>query len=155
MTLAASPSFGEPRRFPARLAALQEAIAFARETCAAIGIGADDGLRVALIVEELFSNSVQHGYRGDSDAPIGVAFAGTPTGVEIYYEDAAPPFDPLPAFSGGVTAPSGPAESRPVGGLGLVLIGALVDGARYARDDERNRLWLAVACRRGAGAAGA
>jgi serine/threonine-protein kinase RsbW/sigma-B regulation protein RsbU (phosphoserine phosphatase) len=35
-----------------------------------------------------------------------------------------------------------PAEQRPIGGLGIAIVRALVDRARYCRQGHRNHLYL-------------
>ena len=112
--------------------------------CARNAIAADDALRLKLVVEELFTNTVKHGYRVESDAPIRIQLEATPGAVELVYEDEAPPFDPTIRFDSG----AGPATvdaNRPVGGLGLRLLGQFVQDARYQRRDGCNQLWLRLA----------
>ena len=84
----------EQKSFPARLALLPDAAAFAQAFCERCGIARVDAIRLTLIIEELFTNSVEHGYGGDSDAPIGVALSVEADGVCVRFEDSAPPFDP-------------------------------------------------------------
>ena len=57
----------------------------------------DDNARwhLVLVVEELFTNTVTHGYRGGADAPVEISLACDRGGVTLLYEDAAPPFNPL------------------------------------------------------------
>jgi hypothetical protein len=38
-------------------------------------------------------------------------------------------------------------ESRSIGGLGVYLIGQLVQSARYAHEGGYNRLWLTLPCK--------
>ena len=105
-------------------------------------------MRLTLIVEELFTNSVAHGYGRESDAPIEVTLAADAGEVTLGYDDAAPPFDPLSRPSVAPADLEAPLASRAVGGLGLHLVRQLVASARYAREGGRNRLWLTVRCRR-------
>ena len=69
-----------------------------------------------------------------------IALAPVADGIEIVYEDSAPPYDPLPPDPQRRHNLHLPVESRPVGGLGLELVVALVADARYHREDGRNRL---------------
>jgi anti-sigma regulatory factor (Ser/Thr protein kinase) len=135
----------EQRTFHARMAMLAETAAFVEDFCARGAVGRDDALRLTLIVEELFTNTVTHGHGGDCDALVVVALTRSGGHVELRYEDAAPAYDPLTRL---VTAPpslTAPVEARPVGGLGMHLVGQLASGARYAYESGRNRLWLVVA----------
>lgn len=85
---------GEHAVFPARLAAPPETAAFARDFCERNGVSRDDALRLTLIIEEFFTNTVEHGYRTESDAPIRVTLAASGPHVTVLYEDAAPAYDP-------------------------------------------------------------
>jgi len=149
---------GERRVFAARLAALPATAAFVDAFCARNELASADALRLTLVVEELFTNTVVHGYRGESDAPIEVtlaaaagtievtlaAAAGT---IEVLYEDAAPRYDPLAQLAAAPDHLHGTVESRPAGGLGIHLIGELVTGACYAHEDGRNRIGFRMICR--------
>jgi len=134
----------DQRTFPARMAMLAETAAFVETFCASRGVAQDDALRVVLIVEELFTNTVTHGHGGDSDAPVVVALTATPTALLLRYEDAAPPFDPLRRLDAATASLSQPVEARPVGGLGIHLVGRYATGAHYAYEDGRNRLTLTL-----------
>jgi len=48
--------------FEARMARLPDAIGFAEDFCRQHGIVHDDRLRLTLVVEELFTNTVEHGH---------------------------------------------------------------------------------------------
>ena len=148
MSASLSTPGAERRVFAARLHSLPATAAFVDAFCAGNGIGSADALRMSLVVEELFTNSVVHGYGGDCDAPIEMALALDAGAIALFYEDAAHPYDPLSRFD---TAPDhlhGTVESRPTGGLGIHLVSELVDDARYAREEGRNRLWLRMVCER-------
>ena len=134
---------GDRRVFAARFGVLPATAAFVASFCERHGIARNDALRLTLIVEELFTNSVAHGYGGECDAPIDVALSADEGEITLVYEDAAPPFDPLsrPPVPPAELAAS--VESRPVGGLGIHLVKQLVASAHYAREDGRNRLRLA------------
>jgi anti-sigma regulatory factor (Ser/Thr protein kinase) len=129
---------------------LAEMLAFVERFCRTRGIGDDHRLRVTLVVEELFTNTVAHGHRGGAEAPIRVALAMDGEDVTIVYEDQAPPYDPLRASPVDPLAHSRDVAARPVGGLGVLLVGQLAVDARYAREDGRNRLWLRIPGRRDA-----
>src|SRR5437879_4844544 len=68
-------------------------------------------LRLNLVLEELFINTVNHGHRGDCDAPIWILLDAQPQAVQLTYEDTAPPFNPF-AYR---------VEMGKVGGLGVLL----------------------------------
>ena len=104
------------------------------------GLPHDDGLRVNLVLEELFTNTVRHGYRGECDAPIWVGLRMTGGALQVTYEDSAPPFNPyvgLPDF-----APDATLRSRRIGGLGVLLTRKLASSRDYAYLYGRNRIRL-------------
>jgi len=129
---------------PARMSCLPDAIAVIESFCQERGVAAGDALRLSLIVEELFTNTVTHGYRGDSDAPVRIALGANASEVELSYEDAAPPFDPLEHARGSTADLAGDAPDRPVGRLGIALVTSMAARIRYARDDGWNRLVVAL-----------
>jgi anti-sigma regulatory factor (Ser/Thr protein kinase) len=130
------------RSFPARLDAFPRVGAFLEETCGAAGVARDDYLRLTLLVEELFTNTVLHGHGGDSDAPVSLAVDVGAGEITLIYEDSAPRRDP---FAGAPRIDeSASVEGRPVGGLGLSLITGIVERVEYAHVDGRNRLHLVV-----------
>lgn len=93
-----------------------------------------------IILEELFTNVVNHGYDGAAAmARIEVALAVKGGKLTIDFSDDGRPFDPLSAT---LPALDLPAADRPIGGLGLHLLRSFVDHARYSRDSGRNRLVL-------------
>jgi serine/threonine-protein kinase RsbW len=123
--------------FQARLAQLRVLTAFLERFCAAQAIERTRCLRLNLVLEELFVNSVQHGYRGDCDAPIWVMLDAQPQAVHITYEDTAPAFNPFARLP--VVRPLGK-----VGGLGVLLTQELAAGREYAYLFGRNRLRLVL-----------
>jgi serine/threonine-protein kinase RsbW len=142
--LSHSAPFEDRAEFPARLLALRDTAAFAQAFCDRNGIGRDHALRLTFVIEELFTNTVRHGYGDESDALIRIALAIRDGKVSLLYEDWAPRYDPLARLAGPPASIIAPPETRPVGGLGLFLLGQLVAGARYAYEAGTNRLWLEV-----------
>ena len=134
----------EQAEFPARLTALGDTASFAQAFCARHGIGRDDALRLTMVIEELFTNTVRHGYRDESDALILIELAFVDGRVTLLYEDLAPRYDPLTRLSVAPSDLAAPIDARAVGGLGLYLLGRLVANVRYAYEDGRNRLWLTM-----------
>jgi serine/threonine-protein kinase RsbW len=132
-------SAGDAAQFSARMAALAAAFGFAAAFCERHGIAREDALRLKLVIEELFTNTVRHGYRADSDAPIRIALAALPHAMTLVYEDEAPPFDPTAC-----TTASARAAPDAVGSFGLRLLGGIARDLSYARDAGRNRLSLTL-----------
>jgi anti-sigma regulatory factor (Ser/Thr protein kinase) len=133
-------------RFPARMDSLAEIRTFIEAACTAAGIGREDCLKIVLIVEELFTNTVTHGYREESESPVWLAFEPGDGGFTLRYEDAAPPHNPFGEFRPMDTAVL--IAQQPVGGLGLKLIRSLAQDAGYSREGERNCIRLTFALRR-------
>jgi serine/threonine-protein kinase RsbW len=93
-------------------------------------------------LDEVLSNVVRHGYRGEGAAGrIEVTFSLRDGEVEMTVIDDAAPFDPLAAADPDTTQPG---ERRTVGGLGIFFVKKLMDGMTYERREGRNRL----SCRR-------
>jgi len=132
-------------RFPARMDSMAEIRAFVEGACTTAGIGREDCLKLLLIVEELFTNTVTHGYGGESESPVWITFESDDTGFTLRYEDAAPPHNPFDEFrpmdTGVLIA------QQPVGGQGLKLIRSLARDAIYSREGQRNCIRLTFAIR--------
>lgn len=120
------------RCFDARFARLPALLDVARSACRAAGLTADALHRVELVLEEAFSNSVRHGYGGETDLPVWLTTHILPDGIELVYQDAAAPFDPL-------LDARLPGTDR-VGGVGRVLMNKLPRHSRYALVGGRNTL---------------
>lgn len=128
------------RIFPAHRAALPQIEAFLAEVCAAAGLERAMCLRITLLVEELFTNTVVHGHGADSDAPVRLDCEVTPGRLTLVYEDTGPPHDPFAAVAS--PDPSADVKDRPVGGLGVLLVSAMARHAEYQRAGDRNRISL-------------
>lgn len=129
--------------FPARMDALGRVMALVEEIGAAAEFERHDCLRLTLVIEELFTNTVMHGHGGDSEAPIQIAFDVERGRVTLTYEDTGPDFDPFASAAQGTDAPTASEEHAP-GGLGLVLVARLASDLDYTRAEGRNRISLAV-----------
>jgi serine/threonine-protein kinase RsbW len=128
---------------PARLERLRELRAFLEGFCTASGVGRDACLRLNLMLEELFTNTVRHGHGGDCDAPVWVTLARQPGQVRLTYEDTAPPFNPYARLP--VEAPDTTLEMRKLGGLGVLLTREMATSRDYAYVFGRNRIRLTLA----------
>lgn len=135
------PSHLSQSPFPARFAALPAIHAAIGAVCRDLGIGAAVRLRVELALEELFANTVHHGYGAECERPVWIAARGVAGGIQIEYEDAAAAFDP---FSAPPDADA-PLERQDVGGLGCLLVRNVASGWNYQRVGGRNRTTLLFA----------
>jgi len=128
------------QRFGARFSEFRAIRTFVEAACAALPC--DDIERLVLIAEELFCNTIEHGYRGDSDQPVWLGVAPTAGGCKLLYQDAAPPHDPFTSIKLPQLAEN--ADNLPVGGLGVFLIGHYCTLKRYERRGDRNVIELCV-----------
>jgi anti-sigma regulatory factor (Ser/Thr protein kinase) len=117
--------------------------AFLEGFCADSGLPRQDCLRLNLVLEELFTNTVKHGHRGDSDAPVWIGLTRTDGAVHVVYEDKAPPFNPYARLSEPVVDTT--VSMRKIGGLGVLLTKELAASRDYAYLFGRNRIRLTLA----------
>ena len=134
----------DDRTVLARMEGLAEAISFVEAFCADRGVSESDGLRLSLVLEELFTNTVVHGHGGGSDAPVRIGLRVDGSHVELSYEDNAPPFDPLDHLAKSPIDPAAEVPDRPIGHLGIPLIVNMAERIAYARADGCNRIRLAL-----------
>ncbi len=128
----------ECRPFPARLNALPQLLAYTRAVCHTKNLTPAAILRVELAIEELFTNTVRHGYGTNSDALVWLQMVIGPESLYLVYQDAAPAYDPLQH----VVQLAAPADVRPIGGLGIHLVRELTSDMAYRRAEDRNILTL-------------
>ena len=139
------------RCFEASLARFQELREYAERACSEAGISHDAAGRLIVVLEELFANTVKHGYSRLPAQPDGqwvwIDLHCGEEGIEVVYEDAAPEHDPfarvaLPDYSGA-------ADSWQIGGVGVALVIRLGRRITYARSAGRNRIGFVIPARRG------
>jgi serine/threonine-protein kinase RsbW len=129
--------------FPSRLESWKNARVFIEDFCRGAQIPRDSCLKANLVVEELFLNTVKHGHRGGSDAPVWITLAAGEGEVSLTYEDRAPPFNPFARATREMLEAL--AETRREGGLGVILAHGLTASADYAYVFGRNRIRLTLA----------
>jgi len=129
--------------FPARHDSLPRVVALLERFCAATGIDKTFCLRLNLVLEELFINTVNHGHRGDCDAPVWVILAADEDAVHVTYEDMAPAFNPYARMT--EEDLDRPVETRRIGGLGVLITRELSAMHGYAYLFGRNRIRLTFA----------
>ncbi len=130
---------GETRIFGAHSAQLSLAIGFVEEVCEREGVAAGDALRLTLIVEELFTNVLMHGHRGDHPSSVHIELQVSPAHLSLCMADQAPAFDPL-QYLARLPVLDRPVEERKPGGLGLALVAQMSERLDYAHADGFNRL---------------
>ena len=128
------------RQFSARLSEFDSVTQYIESACAALR--EDARLRIVLLVEELFVNSINHGYGGDSDQPVWLSVRVGDEDCHIKYEDCAPPYDPFASVD--MSSTQAELDQRNVGGLGIVLLVEFSTRHEYQRVGERNVIELQV-----------
>lgn len=123
---------------------LPESARFVEAFCGHHGIGRTATLRLTLIVEELFTNTVEHGYRRECELPIRIELGLQGHDVLLVYEDAAPRFDPLAVVADIDSRLAVPLDARPVGKLGLRLVMQLAQSVKYEYVGGSNRIQLTL-----------
>ena len=129
--------------FPSRLQAWRKARLFIEDFCKGAGVPRDSCLKANLVIEELFLNTVKHGHRGGSDAPVWLTLTADGGRISLAYEDCAPPFNPFARATREMLEAL--AETRREGGLGVILAQGLTASADYAYVFGRNRIRLTLA----------
>lgn len=94
---------------------------------------------LSVVLDEVVSNAISHGYDDGASGEIVVRLRRSPDSVMIEVEDDGRPFDPLQAPPPDLGAPL---AARRVGGLGLHFVRHLMDEMSYARLGDRNVLKL-------------
>jgi len=137
-------SHGEQRIFQARSDHLALATGYIAEFCECHGVAPADTLRLTLIVEELFTNTLMHGHRGDHDSPVRIELDIGPTRLALRYADCAPPFDPLQYLADMSPHLDSSIDERRPGGLGRPLVAHMCERFDYAHVDGFNSLSLVL-----------
>lgn len=116
-------------------------------------------LRAQLAVEELFVNSIHHGYGQETDHPVWLTVQHGDTVLRVVYTDQAQAFNPLsPDIAIGDDAgddigarKTGQRIGERIGGVGLRLIVNLARCGHYTREEGRNVTQLEFALAPGSG----
>jgi len=126
-------------RIPATAAGL--ATALARIDQFQVGRNLDVGAvtQARLVVEELISNTIKYGYRGESDRPILLRLLGEPV-LTLIYEDRADPFDPTVWRPPEAWTAANREEQEGRSGIALVI--GLSSTIAYERVPDGNRLLI-------------
>ena len=124
---------------PARFECLGQVRDFVRAEAQSAGLDPQAVYRLQLGVDELVSNTIEHGYASpECGKTIALAFKDEDACVKIILEDEGQAFDPRQYFS--LNDLYAPFEARRPGGFGIFLSINAIDELLYERDGERNRL---------------
>jgi anti-sigma regulatory factor (Ser/Thr protein kinase) len=107
--------------------------------CRTAGCAEEVVMELRLVAEEVLTNIAKYGYEPGATPAAELQVSFTDAFAVLEFRDGGRAFDPvaepLPDLDG-------PAEERPPGGMGLALVRALVQEARYAREGSTNVLRL-------------
>ena len=103
----------------------------------AAGLAEDAVIELRVVAEEVLTNIAKYAYAPGARPAVEMSFAFDDAAAIVEFRDQGRPFDPLAEPPPDLGAPL---EQRPVGGLGLTLVRALVDEVRYVRDGPTNLL---------------
>lgn len=127
----------ERQAFPARTDAWPRVSAFIEERCCALGVAHPSTLLLLLLAEELFINTVVHGYGNDGRQRVSLTVRDCGQEVELVAEDSAREFNPFEGIASEVP------EER-VGGYGRLLLVGLSSRQTYQRDGHLNRVTVGI-----------
>jgi serine/threonine-protein kinase RsbW len=102
-------------------------------------VGLDDLIKnqVNLILEELYTNTANYGFRGIINGMVTITLSVIDGQLEMIYQDNGIPFNPLEIEDPDLLLSI---DERPIGGLGIFFVKAMTDQVEYSRVGEFNRL---------------
>lgn len=92
-----------------------------------------------LVLEEAISNIIFYAFEDKNEHPIDLDFVLEDKQMTITITDDGKPFDPTKKESPDITLS---ADEREVGGLGIFLMGKIMDSLKYKRENKKNILIL-------------
>jgi anti-sigma regulatory factor (Ser/Thr protein kinase) len=122
------------------IAAVEGARLRVREHLAPLALAPRVINRIEVVLEELISNVVRHGFRAKSGGVLLLVVTPQPDAIDLTFEDDGAPFDPTlqpepPPFDA--------LETAQVGGLGIVTVRRFTRAMGYERSPESPR-WAAM-----------
>ncbi len=109
------------------------------EFCAQNGFGEDVAHAINLSLDELLTNTISYGFEDGGRHKIEIALEKAADRITVTVRDDAVAFDPTEAEDPDIDADL---DDRPIGGLGIHIVRAMMDEVGYARVDGRNQLTL-------------
>jgi serine/threonine-protein kinase RsbW len=94
--------------------------------------------KVALAVDEATTNVMEHAYHGATDEEIEVRFEDRGEALEVFVVDAGATVDPRTVPQVDTDRLQAYARERKTGGLGIHLMGKIMDSVTYKRSAGRN-----------------
>ena len=138
LTVLAVRYVSRPQRFVRSFAPVKEGVASASaflDEC--LGNSEQQPILPVLhvILDEICSNIVKHS--GATGFEVDIELLRDPSGVKLTFSDDGTPYDPLAHADPDTTLP---AEERPIGGLGIMMVKRMSDSMQYERSHDRNFL---------------
>jgi serine/threonine-protein kinase RsbW len=96
-------------------------------------------LELRVVGEEVLTNIAKYAFEPGTSAAVELLLSFTDAAAVLEFRDQGNAFDPLAQPPPDLDVPL---EKRRLGGLGLTLVHALVDEARYTREGPTNVLRL-------------
>jgi len=128
-------------QMPNRLTVLPVLSAALDDALSAAGVPERVRMEVTLVLEEVLSNTVRHGYPGGARDTIRVSAQRDHDRLHLRFDDGAVEWNPLAHELPDIDLPL---EERDVGGLGVMLVRELSESAHYERRNGRNQLSLVI-----------
>ncbi len=119
------------------LAELERLAAEVSAWCGRQALSEEVDYQVNLVLDEVVSNVIRHGYRDKRQHEIRVDLDFLDGELTIQVEDDGVHFSPLQVSPPDI---SKPINERPVGGLGIYMVRQIMDSLDYRRENGRNSL---------------
>jgi serine/threonine-protein kinase RsbW len=127
----------ESLTLPATLDSLARISEFITDATARVGLDEHAAWQVQLAVDEAATNVIQHGYDQGIPGKIELSWRQDGPSLVVALRDYGRRFDPENVPAPDITSPL---EERQAGGLGIFLMGRLMDSVQFEFDDERGNL---------------
>ena len=119
---------------------LDQVLSFADAILEGLDCNVKTQMQLDIAIEEIFVNIAHYAYPGKTgEAVIEVVTRESPLSVKITFEDEGVPYDPLGHEDPDITLP---ADDRPIGGLGILMVKKTMDDVSYEYKDGKNRLTI-------------
>jgi serine/threonine-protein kinase RsbW len=126
----------------ANTASLRDAIEFVRMGALEASLPEARIGELDLVIEEIFMNVCCYAYPDDRHGVVTLTYSVLAPGeLSVEVADQGAEFNPLTAAQPDLTLSL---ESRPIGGLGIVLVKTLAPSINYRRDRDWNRLTFGI-----------
>ncbi len=97
--------------------------------------------QITLVLDELITNIISYGYNSPDNYTIDVSASHDNGTLELLLVDDARPFNPVTAAPPELDVPLDE-RVKPIGGMGIHLVKAMMDEVEYERKDGKNYLKL-------------